>query len=166
MKIAPIDIAHKSFKQKWMGVDGDEVTDFLRAVSDELELLIRERNELRDRLREKELSLMEFKERDQVLKDTIVTAHKMAENIRNDAEREAKLITNDANHKAEIIVKDARDSLKKIYQEIGDLKRIRIAFETRLKSMLHSYLAVIDEENKNFLDPVSDAKLPGTNQRI
>ncbi|MGE3975747.1 MAG: DivIVA domain-containing protein [Bdellovibrionales bacterium] len=154
MKIAPIDIAHKSFKQKWMGIDGDEVTDFLRAVAEEMELLIKEKNELRERMREKELSLMEFKERDQVLKDTITTAHKMAENIRSDAEREAKLITNDANQKAEIIVKDARDSLKKIYQEIGDLKRVRMAFETRLKSMLQSYLSILDEENKDFLDPV------------
>ncbi len=149
-----------------MGVDGEEVAEFLRSVSDELEQLIKERNDLRERMREKELSLMEYKERDQVLKDTITTAHKMAENIRSDAEREAKLIFNDAHQKSEMIVKDARDSLKKIYQEIGDLKRIRIAFETRLKSMLHSYLAVIDEENKNFLDPVSDNKAQNPSPRI
>ena len=30
MKIAPIDIAHKTFNRKVMGLDPDEVTDFLR----------------------------------------------------------------------------------------------------------------------------------------
>ena len=157
MKIAPIDIAHKTFKNKWMGLDGDEVSDFLRAISDEMEQLIKERNELRERLREKELALVEFKERYNVLKDTITTAHKMAENIRTDADREAKLILNDATQKAEIMTKDARDSLKKIYQEIGDLKRVRISFETRLRSTLQSYLAVLDQDNKDFLDQVNDA---------
>lgn len=153
MKIAPIDIVHKTFKNKWMGVDGDEVSEFLRAVAEEMEIVIKERNDLRERLREKELALIEFKERDQVLKDTITTAHKMAENIRHDAEREAKLIFNDAQQKGEFIVKDARDSLKKVYQEINDLKRVRISFETRLRSLLNSYISILEEENKNFLEP-------------
>lgn len=152
MKIAPIDIAHKTFKTKWMGVDGEEVTEFLRAVAEELEVLAKEKNDLKERLREKELALIEFKERDQVLKDTITTAHKMAENIRHDAEREAKLILNDASQKGEFIVKDARDSLKKVYQEINDLKRVRIGFESRLKSLLTSYLSILEEENKSFLE--------------
>ncbi len=152
MKIAPIDIAHKTFKNKWMGIDSDEVSEFLRAVAEELEILVKEKNDLKERLREKELALIEFKERDQVLKDTITTAHKMAENIRHDAERESKLILNDAQQKGDFIVKDARDSLKKVYQEIGDLKRVRIGFETRLRSLLTSYLSVLEEENKSFLD--------------
>ncbi len=153
MKIAPIDIIHKTFKSKWMGVDGDEVSEFLRGVAEEFEILVKERNDLRERLREKELALIEFKERDQVLKDTITTAHKMAENIRHDAEREAKLILNDAQQKGEFIVKDARDSLKKVYQEIHDLKRMRISFETRLRSLLTSYISILEEENKSFHEP-------------
>lgn len=155
MKIAPIDIAHRNFKHKWMGLDGDEVHEFLRSVADEMETLIRERNELKEALREKELSLLEFKERDQVLKDTITTAHKMAESIRTDAEREARLILNDANQKAELIVKDARDSLKKVYSEINDLKRVRVGFEARIRSLIQSYSAILDSEEKNFADPLA-----------
>ena len=51
-----------------------------------------------------------------------MTAHKMTETLRKDAEREAALILNDANQRAEAIVRDARDGLKKQYQEITDLK--------------------------------------------
>src|SRR5687768_7196646 len=95
MKIAPIDIAHRNFKHKWMGLDTDEVHEFLRSIADEMETIIRERNELKEALREKEIAILEFKERDQILKDTITTAHKMAESVRADAEREARLILND-----------------------------------------------------------------------
>lgn len=162
MKIAPIDIAHRNFKHKWMGLDSDEVHEFLRSVADEMENLIRDRNELKEALREKELSLLEFKERDQVLKDTITTAHKMAESIRTDAEREARLIINDANQKAELIVKDARDSLKKVYGEITDLKRVRVGFEARLRSLVSTYTAILDSEDKNFAEPMTNSQTTTT----
>ena len=54
MKIAPIDIAHKTFTRRMMGLDQDEVMDFLRQVSEELEAVIRDRNNLRESLRETE----------------------------------------------------------------------------------------------------------------
>ena len=47
MKIAPIDIAHKTFNRKMMGFDPTEVMDYLRNISDEMENLIRERNQLK-----------------------------------------------------------------------------------------------------------------------
>ena len=87
MKITPIDIAHKSFGKKMMGLDADEVNDFLQQIAGQMESLIQERNALKEAVREKELSLMEYKERDQVLKDTIQTATQMADRLRQDAER-------------------------------------------------------------------------------
>src|SRR3954469_5127032 len=129
MRITPIDIAHKSFHRKMMGLDTDEVMDFLRFVSDEMEALIRERNALKETLREKELAIAEYRERDELLKSTITTATRMSERMHGDAEREAKLIINDAAQKGDLIVRDARDSLKRIYSEITDLKRVRMQFE-------------------------------------
>ena len=69
MKIAPIDIAHKTFGRKVMGYDPEEVMDFLRKTADELEQLVSEKNHLRESLREKELSIIEYKERDELLKN-------------------------------------------------------------------------------------------------
>ncbi|MEZ4872866.1 MAG: DivIVA domain-containing protein [Bdellovibrionales bacterium] len=113
MKIAPIDIAHKSFGRKMMGFDPEEVMDFLRNVSTEMEGLIRERNTLKENLREKELQINEFRERDELLKHTITTATRMSEKMQKDSERESKLIIGDAKQQADLIVSDARDSLKK-----------------------------------------------------
>lgn len=145
MKIAPIDIAHKSFSRKMMGLDPEEVTAFLKSVSAELEALISERNSLRQSSREKDLSIIEFKERDELLKSTITTATKMSDKIRIDSERESRLLLNDANQKAEAIVRDARDSLKLIYQEITDLKKIRMQFENNMKALVGSHLTMIEQ---------------------
>ena len=145
MNIAPIDIAHKKFSKKVMGLDNDEVISFLKQVSDEMEGLISERNSLRQSLRERELAIIEYKERDELLKNTITTATKMSDKIRNDSERESRLLIGDAQQKAEVIVRDARDSLKRIYQEITDLKKIRMQFENNLKALVSSHLTMVEQ---------------------
>ncbi|MCB0384250.1 MAG: DivIVA domain-containing protein [Bdellovibrionales bacterium] len=157
MKIAPIDIAHKTFGRKMMGLDADEVMDFLRIVADEMESLVRDRNSLREAVREKEIAIVEFKERDELLKTTITTATRMAEKIREDAERESRLIVGDANQKSEMIVRDARDSLKKIYGEITDLKRVRMQFENNMRALVQSHLTMLEQGQKIMPSPTVDA---------
>jgi cell division initiation protein len=144
MKIAPIDITHKSFSRKFNGIDLEEVSLFLKEVAEEMENIIRERNQLKEQLREREIQILEFKERDKVLKETIMTAHKMTENLRKDAEREAAIILNDAQQRAEAIVRDSRDGLKRSYQEITEMKRQRSQFEVALRSLVTSHLELLD----------------------
>lgn len=148
MKIMPVDIVHKNFSKKMMGLDPDQVQDFLQQISTQMEVLIHERNSLRETLRERELNLLEYKERDKVLKDTIATATQMTERMRSDAEREAKLIIADAQQKSEIITRDARDSLKKMYHEIAELKRARLQFEANLKALAQAHLSILDHGEK------------------
>lgn len=159
MRITPIDIAHKSFQRKMMGLDPDQVTDFLRFVADEMESLVRERNALKESLREKDLAIGEYRERDELLKNTITTATRMSERMQTDAERESKLILQDANQKAEMIVRDARDSLKRIYQDISDLKRIRLQFENNMKALVQSHLAMVEQGQKIMPNPSLDPRM-------
>lgn len=148
MRITPIDIAHKTFTKKMFGLDADEVQAFLQDLAGQMESLIQERNSLRETLREKELSLAEYKDRDKVLKETIATASQMAERLRQDAEREAKLIIADAQQKAEIITRDSRDSLKKMYNEVTELKRARMQFEANLKALVQAHLTLLEQGEK------------------
>ncbi|MFN7455366.1 MAG: DivIVA domain-containing protein [Pseudobdellovibrionaceae bacterium] len=148
MKITPIDIAHKSFNKKMFGLDENEVLDFMQNLAAQMEELIHERNSLKELVREKEIQLNEFKERDQILKSTIATASQMSDRLRFDAEREAKLIIADAQQKAEIIVRDSRDSLRKIYNEISELKRARLQFEANLKALAQAHLTLLEQGDR------------------
>ncbi|MBK7960809.1 MAG: DivIVA domain-containing protein [Bdellovibrionales bacterium] len=148
MKLTPIDITHRTFGRKVMGLDADQVMAFLNEVAGQMEGLIHEKNHMKEALREKELSLLEYKERDKVLKDTITTATQMAERMRTDADREARLIIADAQQKAEIITRDSRDSLKKLYQEMTELKKMRIQFEANLKALAQAHMALLEQGEK------------------
>ncbi len=153
MKITPIDIAHKSFQKKMFGLDEAEVLDFLQQTATAMEEVIRERNSLKESVREKELALHEYKEKDQILKSTIATASQMSERFRQDAERESKLIVADAQQKAEIVTRDSRDSLKKLYSEIADLKRLRMQFESNLKALAQAHLSLL-EQGERFMPSI------------
>lgn len=148
MKMTPIDITHKSFNKKMFGLEEAEVNEFLQQVAVSMEEMIHERNTLREALRDKELQIQDFKDRDAVLKSTIAAASQMSDRMRQDGEREAKLIIADAQQKAEVILRDSRDSLKKMYQEVTDLKRVRMQFEANLRAMAQAHLTLIDQGEK------------------
>jgi cell division initiation protein len=153
VRIAPIDIAHKSFNRKVMGLDPDEVAAFLRDIADQMEELIRERNALKETSRQKDMNLIEYKDRDETLKATLATATRMGEQIRIDGEREAKLIIADATHKAELVMRDGRDQLKRMYQEIADIKKLRMQFEVNLRAVCNAHISMLEQGHVALPDP-------------
>jgi cell division initiation protein len=46
------------------------------------------------------------------------------------------------------LTRDARDSLKKMYQEISDLKRTRMQFEANLKALAQAHLSLLEQGEK------------------
>ncbi len=157
MRIAPIDVTHKTFSKKMMGLDPQEVYDFLRDVADQMEEIVRERNRLKEEIVKKEQQMSEYVERDQALRATIQAASKMSDQFRQDAEKEAELVIADARQRAEVLVKDARDSLKKMYLEIADLKKSRLQFETNLRSLIQGHLTMLEQTRKVFPDsPITE----------
>ncbi|MCS6838729.1 MAG: DivIVA domain-containing protein, partial [Bdellovibrionaceae bacterium] len=104
MKITPVELHQKVFQKSVFGYDPDEVDQYLRQIAGYLETLLSEQMALKDALREKDLQILNYKEREQSLQDAITGAKQMAEKMREDAQREARLIISDAEHKAEALV--------------------------------------------------------------
>lgn len=148
MKITPVDVAHKEFSKSLFGLNSDEVMHFLQEISQQLEDLIKERNSFKDIIREKDLALVEYKDRDQVLKSTITTASQMAERMREEAERETQVLIAQARLKAVEIEKGAHQNLKNIYNEINRLKKLRLQYEANMKAMAHAHLSLLEEGQK------------------
>ena len=84
----------------------------------------------------------------------------MSDRIHTDAEREAKLIIDDATQKAEILVQDARNSLKKIYEEVADLQKVRMQFENNLRALIQSHMTMLEQGQKILPSPTVQEALP------
>ena len=148
MKPTPIDIHNHTFTRKLFGFDEAEVKEYLQQVAMAMDLMNHEKNTLREQTREREIQVKEYKDKDASLQQTLATASQMTDRMRQDAEREAKLIVQDAQQKAEMILHDSRASLKKMYQEIADLKRTRMQFEANLKALAQAHVALLEQGEK------------------
>lgn len=145
MKFYPAEIANKTFDRKMMGFDPEQVVNFLTVIAAQTENLAQQIQTLTEELKEKELQLHEYRDRDNILRSAITQATKMTDQMKAEAEHEVKIIISDAQQKAETITRDAKDSLRKIYQEISDLKKSRMQFEANLKAMAQAHLSLLEQ---------------------
>ncbi len=150
MKYFPKEIAAKVFDRKMMGYDPEQVEDYLVALAAQMEALLQELTYLRSTLKEKELDLHQYKEREQLLQETMTQATQTTSKMKQDAERDGKIIINEAHEKAEVIVRDAKESLKKIYQEVSELRKCKMQFEANLKAMAQAHLSLL-EQGESFM---------------
>jgi len=148
LRITPLDIRQQEFKKCMRGLDPHEVQAFLEMVADELELLVKENANLTQRLREVEERVEDYRKLEKTLQDTLTSAHKVTEELRIGAEKEAKLRIREAELKADTIVKESKASLTNLHAQITSLRSQKRAVIARFRSLLLSQLRLLDQEER------------------
>mgnify|MGYP005845509907 CR=1 FL=1 len=144
MKLTPLDVRKQEFKKVLRGFDPDEVEAFLVMLADELEMHIREKNQLNDELIKLRTQLRDYQRVESTLRDTLVKAQSTMEDSRANSRREAEIIIHEAELQAESIIKEAREELLRIQHEISLLKAQKDAFSRRLRHLLESQLEMLE----------------------
>jgi cell division initiation protein len=139
-----MDVEKQDFKRSMRGYDRDEVRLFLTAVSEEVERLNLDNAQLREESGTLRGRIDDFRERERMLQETLVTAQKMSEELAAKTHRESELLIKEARIKAERLLEQAQDQLSRIEAEIGRVKLERDAFENRLRSAIEEHLALLD----------------------
>jgi cell division initiation protein len=140
MKITPLDIQQQQFKGKLFGgLDQEDVDAFLQSVASEMENLIRENNELKEQQARQNREMLEVAEREKELREVLLAAQRITEDMKNNARKEADLIISEAELKAERIVADSERQLGELKARIEDVRRQKVQFEMSLKSLLDSF---------------------------
>lgn len=144
MKITPLDIQQQQFKGKMLGgIDPEDVDSFLQLVSEEMERLIRENSELREQAKKAAADLDELNQREKNLRETMLAAQRITEEMKANAKKEASLLISDAEVKAEKIVAEADNRLVRLRNEIQEIRRQKLQFETALKALLDSHYKML-----------------------
>lgn len=144
MKLTPLDIQQQQFKSGFWGFDTREVDAFLDLVAGEFERLARENHGLRDQLRQREAEIEGHRSREQTLKETMVTATRIAEEIRETAKKEAEIVVARAETQAEQIVQNAHTRLVRVLEDLDELRRQKAQLEASLRSVLESHRKLLD----------------------
>ena len=144
MNITPLDITQKQFRRVFRGLDPEEVEAFLGLVAVELEALLKDYANLNDDHRRKVEEVQEFRGRERALQETLVAAQKASEEIRDAARKEAEITISDAELQAEKIVQAAHSRFLRIVDDINELKRQRLQFETNVRTLVESHVKLLD----------------------
>jgi cell division initiation protein len=137
MKISPIDIQQQQFKGKMFGgLSPEDVDTFLQLVAREMEDLIRENSDIKEQYRKAVANEEEVAQREKDLRETLLAAQRIIEEMKANAQKEASLLIAEAEINAEKLLMDAENRLSQTKNEIQELRRQKLQFESSFKSLL------------------------------
>ena len=136
MKVTPLDLRQTQFATALRGYEKNEVRAFLAEAADELEQALREIDALKQAAARADQDLAEHRDREINLRNTLLTAQRLADQIRENAEQEAKMVVREAEGRADLILEKAQARLEEIDREIHELKMRRRDVEASLEASI------------------------------
>jgi cell division initiation protein len=121
----PLDLGTQQFKRSIRGFDRGEVSEFVASLAARYDEALREADRLRDDLGRTQALVEEHREQERNLRATLMTAQKLADEIRLTAEQESQRIIGDAQAKAAAVVQGTAPGLEALAREVAALRARR-----------------------------------------
>ena len=147
--ISKIDILNQKFSTSFFGYNKTEVDLFLQELANSMGQLAEENEDLQKQVETLSKTLEEYKGREVLLQNTLMTTQKMVDDIKANANQEAKNIVEEARIQAEKILRQAHERVERIQEDIRELERQRQHFEVKLKALIESHLKLLESNAVN-----------------
>ncbi|MBB3109073.1 cell division initiation protein [Paenibacillus phyllosphaerae] len=152
MPLTPLDIHNKEFGRRLRGYDEDEVNEFLDQVIKDYEALIRENKELQNQALSLQEKLNHFSNIEETLSKTIIVAQEAADEVKNNAKKEAQLIVKEAEKNADRIINESLSKSRKVSLEVEELKKQASIYRARFRTLVEAQLDLLSQEGWDTLD--------------
>jgi cell division initiation protein len=155
--LTPLEIQKQTFSRAIKGYNPDEVRAYLHLVAEEIERLLRENDRFSRENAMLREDLEDHSNRERILKDTLLSAQKVAEDLTTNARKEAELIVKDAELLSERVIAQAMQRVGDLERSIQDLKIERRAVRNKLQSTLDTVqqMVVLDAEQEANEEPIT-----------
>jgi cell division initiation protein len=158
MKISPMDIQKQSFEQKLRGYDKEEVKTYLSLVAEEVAAIQRERDNLEQEVQTLRALIDEHRQRESMLKNTLLTAQRVSEELKEAARKQAESVVKEAELQADRLLDLAQARAHEVERGILDLRAHRTSIRTDIRALLTRLTTILDlqeefevEDNLRFL---------------
>ena len=157
MRISALDIRQQQFSTRLRGFDKQEVEAFLEDVAEDYESVVKENALLKEQLAALEERSRNITEHERTLQDTLVTTHRLTEEMKQSAKREAEMIVRDAEMRAEKVAEEMRAEEARLKHDVGALKRLKHQLVEEMRGTLVRYerLLLGDEAGEDDDEPAS-----------
>jgi cell division initiation protein len=137
MALTPVEIRHVKLRKGLRGYKGSAVDRLLAEIVQSFEDVWRERADLADRVEQLEADLTRYKELEELMRTTLVSAERSSHEVREQARREADVIVEEAHAEARSIVRRAASERERLDAELR-----------RIKALLRSALETVEEQRE------------------
>lgn len=138
MRIGPLDLRQQRFKGALRGFDKTEVVAFLTEAADDYEHALREIDRLRQDLARMEALLTDHRERELTLRNTLTTAQRLSDELKEAAQNEAKMIVREAQGRGDLLLQKAQARLEEVDRDINELRLRRRGVEGSLEASIQA----------------------------
>lgn len=160
MTLSPLDIHNKEFSRNFRGYNEDEVNDFLDQIIKDYELILRENKQMEKEIAELNERIEHFVSIEDSLNKSLVVAQETAEELKQNAQKEAKLIIKEAEKNADRIINDALAESRKITIASEEIRKQAKVFRTRLKMLIEAQLDMLNSDDwEDFLKMLKEDEM-------
>jgi len=144
MKISPLDLRQLRFRTALRGFDRAEVAALLAEVADDYEFALREVDNLRQEVTKMEALLSQHREHERDLRNTLVTAQRLSDDIRANADAQAKQVVREAEGRSDLLLQKTQARLEDVQREIDGMKLKRREVENSLEASISALRSTLD----------------------
>jgi cell division initiation protein len=148
MSLTPVEIRHVTIRRRLRGYDRPATDALLTRIAESFEDVWRERADLRDELERLEGELARFRELEVLLRNTLVSAERSADELRAQAHREADVILDEARIKARELGGGAETERERVRADIRRLKTIEAQMRAEYRAFLVTALDRLESETE------------------
>ena len=153
-----MDIQRQSFGTKFRGFDPEEVRGYLTIVAEEVAAIQGERDRLDHEIQSLKAALEEHRQREVILKNTLLTAQRVSEEIKENARKQAENIVKEAELQGDRLIELAQSRAHEVERSILDLRGWRSSLRTDIRAFVNRVSQLVDlqeevevEDNLRFL---------------
>jgi cell division initiation protein len=148
MKTNPMDIQRQVFGRRLRGFDRDEVRTYLNFVAEEVASLQRERDSLEQEVQSLRAVVDDYRSREAILKNTLLTAQRLTEELKENARKQAEAVVQEAELKADRLLEMAQSRAHEVERAIVDLRAHRQALRSDIRSLVDriTHMLALQEE--------------------
>ena len=138
MKVTPLELRQRQFATVMRGYDRAEVNTILALAADDYEAALHEIERLKQELGKSETVVNEHRGQERQLSNTLLTAQKLADDIKDRAQQDAARVLSEAEGRAAMLVERSKTELQETQREIETLRTKRREVEASLEGIIET----------------------------
>ena len=142
--MTPLDIHNKEFKRVFRGYSPEEVDEFLDEIVEQLDDVIQENQLIKDEVDELRSRVQQYRQMEDTLQHTLVIAQETADEVRENARKEAQVIIGEARAEIRRMRDDADEYIQTIQQSGKKAREQVIEYLSRAKANLRTEIDFVE----------------------